>query len=73
MHMIGAWKSLFRPHILVCGLDYYEEGAVTSLEETENGYHAVVNGSDQYSVEIEVHDDRVHDMFCDCPYADDGH
>lgn len=32
--MIRAWRSLFRSHILERGLDYYEEDAVVSLEET---------------------------------------
>ena len=71
--MTRAWRNLFRPHILERGLDYYEEGAVAFLEETAAGYKAVVNGTEEYSVEIEVAEDRVRDMFCDCPYADDGH
>ena len=41
--MIRAWRNLFRPHILERGLDYYEEDAVASLEETANGYKAVVS------------------------------
>ena len=71
--MIRAWRNLFRPHILERGLDYYEEDAVVSLEETANGYNAIVSGTEEYRVEIEVAGDRVQDMFCDCPYADDGH
>lgn len=70
--MIRAWRNLFRPHILERGLDYYEAGEVVSLEETINGYKAVVNGTEEYSVEIEVSGDNIQDMFCDCPYADDG-
>lgn len=71
--MISAWRNLFRPHILERGLDYYEEGAIVSLEETASGYKAVVSGTEEYSVEIEVDDNSVYDMFCDCPYAEDGH
>ena len=70
--MIEAWRNLFKPHILERGMNYYEEGAVSSLEETDTGYRAVVDGSDSYSVEIEIHNDRVEDMFCECPYAEDG-
>lgn len=70
--MIKEWKNYFRPHILERGLNYYESGAVTSLEQTEDGYEAVVEGSEDYQVEIEMRGDRIEDMFCDCPYADDG-
>ncbi len=70
--MIEAWRNLFKPHILERGMNYYEEGAVSSLEETDTGYTAVVEGSEAYSVEIEISDNRVVDMFCDCPYAEDG-
>lgn len=29
-------------------------------------------GTEDYQVEIEIHDDRIQDVFCDCPYAEDG-
>lgn len=66
------WKDLFRTHILERGLNYYEEGYVTSLEKTLAGYTAVVEGTDDYDVEIEIRDDQVYDMTCTCPYAADG-
>ena len=53
------WKDLFRTHILERGLNYYEEGYVTSLEQTSTGYTAVVEGTEDYDVEIEIRDDRV--------------
>lgn len=40
-----GWKDLFRTHILERGLDYFEGGAVDSLEKAEEGYRAVVQGS----------------------------
>lgn len=66
------WKDLFRTHIVERGLKYYEEGYVTSLEQTLTGYMAVVEGTDDYYVEIEIRDDQVYDMTCTCPYAADG-
>lgn len=57
------WKDLFRTHILERGLNYYEEGYVTSLEQTLTGYMAVVEGTDDYHVEIEIRDDQVYDMY----------
>ena len=66
------WRNEFRPHILERGLNYYESGMVTDLEQTDDGYKAVVRGSEDYSVEIVIENDEVAAMFCDCPYADDG-
>lgn len=67
-------ERFIQPQILERGLNYYDEGAVDSLEETAAGYKATVCGTEEYCVEIEVTGgDRVHDMYCDCPYAEDGH
>ena len=63
------WNDLFRTHILERGLNYYEEGYVTSMEQNLTGYTAVVEGTENYDVEIEIRDDRVYDMTCTCPYA----
>lgn len=67
-----SWKDLFRTHILERGLNYYEEGYVTSLEQNLTGYTAVVVGTENYDVEIEILDNRVYDMTCTCPYAAEG-
>lgn len=66
------WNDLFRTHILERGLNYYEEGYVTSLEQNLTGYTAVVEGTDDYDVEIEIRDDQVYDMACTCPHAAEG-
>ena len=67
-----SWKDLFRTHILERGLNYYEEDCVALLEQTSTGYTAVVEGTDDYDVEIEIRDGRVYDMTCTCPYAAEG-
>lgn len=46
------WKDLFRPRILERGLDYYMDDCVSALEKTESGYKAVVEGTENYDVEI---------------------
>jgi len=66
------WKNLFRTHILERGLKYYEEDCVTSLKQIMTGYTAVVEGTDDYDVEIEMRDNQVYDMTCTCPYAAAG-
>lgn len=66
------WKNLFYKRILERGEDYYEEGFVSDVKKTSSGYHALVEGSEVYEVEIEMDDDQIYDMSCDCPFADGG-
>lgn len=69
---MNNWKELFRPHILERGWNYYAEDAVQQIKPTKNGVQAVVEGTEDYDVEIEISDGEVHDMWCSCPYAEDG-
>lgn len=66
------WKDWFQPHILERGRVYFEEGRVSELERTEDGYAAIVEGTEEYEVEILLEGDSAEDMLCDCPYAEDG-
>lgn len=67
-----GWKDLFREHILERGRNYFYEGAVTEIQQTKNGYMAIVEGGDEYEVEIEIKEKQIYDMYCSCPYAEDG-
>ena len=66
------WKNLFYKRILERGEDYYEEGWVSEVTKTASGYHALVEGSDMYEVEIDMTDGEIDYMSCDCPFADGG-
>lgn len=66
------WKDWFQPHILERGRTYFDEGRVSELERTEDGYAAIVTGTEEYEVEILLAGDSIEDMLCDCPYAEDG-
>ena len=66
------WKDWFQPHILERGQAYFDEGRVSELERTEDGYAAIVEGTEEYEVEILLEGDSVEDMLCDCPCAEDG-
>jgi len=67
-----SWKSWFQPQILARGQSYFDEGRVSHLERTEDGYTAIVDGTERYEVEILLDEDSIEDMSCDCPYAEDG-
>lgn len=63
----------FRYNILskICGRgeDYFYSGAVSELEETSPGeWTAVVNGSEDYNVELSLHGNEIVSWDCDCPY-----
>lgn len=69
---MSDWKDLFQEHILDRGESYYFDGAVLELHKTEHGYHAVVEGTEDYEVDIEMEGGQVCEMYCSCPYAEDG-
>ena len=71
---MNEWEKLFGSHILDRGWDYYQSGYVGRVEPGKKGFTALVEGSysQEYSVDIIVEDGHVKDMFCDCPYAEDG-
>lgn len=68
------WYTMFQSHILDRGIMYYEDGAVTEFEISEDGreINAVVEGTEDYNVQIDVRGDIVEHMECDCPYAESG-
>lgn len=66
------WKELFAPHILERGWNYYEDGMVENLVRTGYGFRAAVEGTETYTVKIKMQRNKIADMECTCPYAEDG-
>ena len=66
------WKSQFTDVILERGKKYYDQGAVKSLVHSSLGYAASVQGTELYDVEIRMEAHEVVDMYCTCPYAENG-
>lgn len=57
--------------ILKRGLSYFKKGLVSDMIETGNGkYEFTVEGSDTYTVELNVKGNAVTQCSCDCPYDD---
>jgi hypothetical protein len=56
--------------ILARGYDYYENDYVASVEETDdNIYEAKVEGTELYTVEVELDNEtNIIETQCDCPY-----
>ena len=67
------WKSFFDKKILDRGFEYYKSGMVSNIDLSEDMISAVVEGNnDEYEIEIEFEDGVPSEMYCTCPYADDG-
>lgn len=66
------WKRLFAAQILERGYDYYCDDAVENMEIAADGIRADVIGTQEYEVEITLRNGEVADMYCSCPYAEDG-
>ncbi|WP_059172390.1 SWIM zinc finger domain-containing protein [Bacillus sp. FJAT-27445] len=64
------FESYIDPEILKRGLDYFERGFVSSLVEKETDFwFALVEGSDDYEVEVRLAaGETIVELFCDCPY-----
>ena len=67
-----GWQNLFSSIVLKRGYDCYLEGSVDDIEETEDGFEAIVHGSREYTVAIGFDGDGIAYMECTCPYAKDG-
>lgn len=64
------FESCIDKRIVARGYDYYKNYCVISVEEPEkNVYVAEVEGSELYTVEVELDDqEEIADSQCDCPY-----
>lgn len=71
--MRETWKYLFRPVILERGEDVYYGGGIDQIRRTADGWEAVAHGTWDYRVSIDAENDKVTEMSCTCPYAEDGH
>ena len=66
---LSGFTEEVSPIIVGRGLDYLDQGRVTSLEETESGHWvARVRGTTEYTVEISLSNDDVTSWICTCPY-----
>ena len=72
IEMDTEWKNDFLPHILARGKKYFEEGRVGPIQRCGNTIIATVEGTEDYTVEIDVEDNNLGHMECDCPYAADS-
>jgi len=66
---LGEFEQQIDETILKRGLQYYKKGYVTNVDERGNGeYEALVEGSEEYTVNLSIKKGIVEDYTCTCPY-----
>lgn len=67
---LNNFENHIAKKILARGFDYYEYDSVRSVEEIDgNQFEAEVEGTELYTVEVELDDnENIIDSQCDCPY-----
>lgn len=66
---LNSFETYIDEKILSRGLSYFKNGYVRSVDEITPGeYEAIVDGSEEYSISIQVRKGNIEKYFCDCPY-----
>jgi hypothetical protein len=66
---LNSFEQLIDETILKRGLEYFEQGYVSEFTTiTTNEYEAIVEGREDYTVNLIIENDIVVSHFCTCPY-----
>lgn len=66
---LNEFEQFIDEKILKRGLSYFKGGAITDFSEISNGeYEAIVSGTEEYTVQIEISNNTIVEHNCDCPY-----
>jgi hypothetical protein len=66
---LNEFEQLIDESILKRGLAYFKGGAITDFSEISNGeYEAIVSGTEDYTVQLEIKNNVIIEHNCDCPY-----
>ena len=66
---LSEFEQLIDERILKRGLSYFKGGAITDFSETASGeYEAIVSGTEEYTVQLEISNNIITEHNCDCPY-----
>lgn len=66
---LNEFEQLIDEKILKKGFSYFKGGAITDFSEISNGeYEAIVSGTGEYTVQLEISNNIITEHNCDCPY-----
>ncbi|NML70264.1 hypothetical protein HHL23_10690 [Chryseobacterium sp. RP-3-3] len=69
MISITNFENMIDSKIVDRAREYYKNGFVEYITELEEDHFtAIVSGTENYEVEIRLHDGEIQEHFCDCPY-----
>lgn len=66
---INEFEQIIDKRILKRGLSYFKDGAISDFSEISTGeYEAIVSGTEEYTVQIEIRNNTILEHHCDCPF-----
>ncbi len=66
---LDRFEQVIDSTILERGLLYFKKGHVTELTEIDSGvYEAIVEGTDEYTITLEIANNIIEEHNCNCPY-----
>lgn len=66
---LSNFENIIDPTILKRGFNYFNNGAISDFTEISIGvYDAIISGTEEYTVNLEVKNNIVVFHNCDCPY-----
>jgi hypothetical protein len=66
---LNEFEQVIDEIILKRGLSYFKKRAITDFSEISNGaYEAIVSGTEEYTVQLEISNNTITEHNCDCPY-----
>jgi SWIM zinc finger len=66
---LNEFEQIIDEKILKRGLSYFKGGAITDFSELSTGeYEAIVSGTEEYTVQLEISNNIITEHNCDCPY-----
>ncbi|MDC7227598.1 MAG: type I-E CRISPR-associated endonuclease Cas1e [Spirochaetales bacterium] len=68
MYTLSNLKDDIPPQVFKRGVDLFENGKIKTLEKNEHDWFAVVEGSKDYYVQIELDGEFIKYTDCECPY-----
>ena len=64
---LNEFEQLIDEKILKRGLSYFKGGAITDFSEISTGeYEAIVSGTEEYTVQLEISNNTITEYHCDC-------
>jgi uncharacterized Zn finger protein len=66
---INNFEQNIDTRLLERGLQYYQEGNILTIEQIDEGiWEAIIAGSENYHIAIELNHEKIIKSSCSCPY-----